>query len=278
LWVRWVLQTLGTSSLLLVDETKLGDQVSLMMVGVAYRGTCIPLVWRSYRPGHYPPEGQVALIRQLLSQVVAHLTEPAEWYVLADRGIGTSPELVRALNTLRLGYVLRVQRTTRFRTRRGKDLALGALVNAPGQSWSGFGEVFKKTGWLPAAVQVWWDTPYAQPCCLVCLDLRFPPQIYSVRFWHEVSFRDLKSDGWQWHVSRVCTPPHTDRLMLAMALAYLWVVCHAELVLQFSSRRSRYSLFRRGLDFLTHRLRHHLPVLTSFSLSGRLPFLKTVVT
>jgi hypothetical protein len=277
-WVQWVLQTLGTSSLLLVDETRLSNHLSVMMVGVAYRGACIPLVWRSYLSSSYPAEGQVALIQQLLSTVVAQLAQPADWYVLADRGIGTSPDLVRALNALGLGYALRVQRTTRFRTRKGKELALGTLVNAPGQAWRGYGMVFKKAGWLPAAVQVWWEAPSREPCCLVCLDLRFPPQIYRVRFWHEVSFRDLKSDGWQWQTSRVWTPSHSDRLLLAMALAYLWVVCHADLILQFSACRSRYSPFRRGLDFLTYRLRLNLPVLPSFSLSGRLPFLKTVLT
>lgn len=35
--------------ILLVDETKLGQHLSVMVVGVAWNGCCIPLAWRCYQ-------------------------------------------------------------------------------------------------------------------------------------------------------------------------------------------------------------------------------------
>src|SRR3989304_6432860 len=68
-WIGWVLSLWGKAPLLvLVDETKLSDPVAVMMVGVAYQSSAIPLLWRAYVPDDYPEEGQVALISELLTQ------------------------------------------------------------------------------------------------------------------------------------------------------------------------------------------------------------------
>jgi hypothetical protein len=58
-WVRWVVKAFDHDRLvLLVDETKLSNHLSVMMVGVAYEQRCIPLVWRCYQRH----SGQVKLI------------------------------------------------------------------------------------------------------------------------------------------------------------------------------------------------------------------------
>src|SRR5437016_1943115 len=49
-WSRWVASALGSKQLtLLVDETKVRDQIGTMVVGVAWEGRGIALAWRSYR-------------------------------------------------------------------------------------------------------------------------------------------------------------------------------------------------------------------------------------
>ncbi len=76
-----------------------------------------------------------------------------------------------------------------------------------------------------------------------------------MRYWQESSFRDLKSDGWQWQASRIWTPAHANRLLLVLALAYAWVltlgtlVCtDAELTRRVTKgRKPTYSIFRLGL-------------------------------
>src|ERR1700685_1389723 len=43
-WARWVLSQIGSSHpVLLVDETKLGKHLRVMVVGIAYQSCCIPL-------------------------------------------------------------------------------------------------------------------------------------------------------------------------------------------------------------------------------------------
>ena len=44
-WTRWIVSCLSTKQfVLLVDETTIGNRFSVMMVGVAYEGRCIPLI------------------------------------------------------------------------------------------------------------------------------------------------------------------------------------------------------------------------------------------
>ena len=45
-----------------------------------------------------------------------------------------------------------------------------------------------------------------------------------MRTWIEDSFKDLKSDGWQWQNTRMSDPARAARLWLALAVATLWIV------------------------------------------------------
>ena len=45
-----------------------------------------------------------------------------------------------------------------------------------------------------------------------------------MRSWIECSYRDFKSDGWQWHKTRISDPNRAERLWLAMAVATLWML------------------------------------------------------
>jgi hypothetical protein len=91
-WSRWVLSHYtGARLILLVDETKLGGHLSAMVVGLAYRGCCIPLAFWCYAPTAWPLK-QVTLIEQLLSWIAPGIPKGVIPLVQADRGIGTSPD------------------------------------------------------------------------------------------------------------------------------------------------------------------------------------------
>src|SRR5215831_4482865 len=50
-WAQWVLSRVDSREyVILVDETKLGEHLNVMMVGLAYQGRCIPLAWVCYPP------------------------------------------------------------------------------------------------------------------------------------------------------------------------------------------------------------------------------------
>jgi hypothetical protein len=270
-WVSWVLRFLNVTELvLLVDETKLGKYLSVMMVGLAYRQRCIPLVWHCYHPKHYPSEGQVQLILKLLQVVKAALPEQARPLVQADRGIGTSPRLLRGIMKLKWHYLVRVQNRVRLRTFRHKAHRLCDLVKR-GESWSGQGFVFKKHDSLRAFVHVYWDWQERDMWCLLTNDPSLQYHAYAIRNWQEQGFRDLKSGGFNWQRSQVRLPDHAQRLLLVLALAYARVVSFTSFapadtqpVYLRVSRRSRpqFSIFSRGLSIAWDRLvRHCIPYL-----------------
>jgi hypothetical protein len=266
-WSRWLLGRVESERIiLLVDETSLGQWLSVMVVGVAYQGHCIPLAWWCYHEKRWPMK-QVGLIGELLSWVAVGVPTGCIPLVQADRGIGCSPALVRVVRGLGWHFLFRVQKSTRFRTSQGKEHRLADLV-MPGRCWSGSGFVFKKAGWLPATIHLIWRAGYDEPWCLITSDPSLSGHLYASRFWQESGFRDLKSDGWQWQASHIFTPDHADRLMLVMALAYALtltagLLAHSDPiaypVLKSSRSRTPFSLFRLGLrflDFLQHRAFH----------------------
>lgn len=267
-WVRWVLSRYGGERvILLVDETKLGQHLSILVVGLAYRRCCIPLAFWCYRP-EARPDRVVNVIDELLCWVMESLPDGVIPLVQADREMGTSPDMVRSVCALGWHFLFRVQGQTKIRVN-GQERSLRHLVNAPGQHWTATGQVFKKAGWLPATVHVLWAVGYRDPWCLITNS----PQtdqgwLYAQRYWQEAGFRDLKSDGWQWHTSRIWSPDHANRLMLVMALATAWTLTlgsfvfdDADLKAYFTKgRQPTYSLFRLGLRFVEALLDHSAPV------------------
>jgi hypothetical protein len=81
-----------------------------------------------------------------------------------------------------------------------------------------------------------------------------------------MSFRDLKSDGFQWQRSRVWDPAHAEWLLLILALAYFLIhqaIPALTATLSHSSRR-KFSSFRLALRLLSalhflHSYAHLLP-------------------
>jgi hypothetical protein len=250
-WSAFVLrQYVGERVILLVAETKLGQCLSVMGVGLAYRGCCIPLAFWCYRP-HEWPMSQVALIEELLCWIAEGVPDGCVPLVQADRGIGTAPALIRAVSALGWQYLFRVHGTTRFQLSDDPSVALQTLVT-PGGQWTAPGKAFKKAGWLPTIAHVIWDAPYRHAWCLVpnCPDIS--ARAYAQRYWQEAAFRDLKSDGWQWQTSRVFTPHHANLLMLVLAVAYaltlsLGTRAFEEPILARRVLDKRCSVFRNGL-------------------------------
>ena len=268
-WIATVARQMASEEwILLVDETKLSDHLRVMVVGVAYQASCIPLVWRCYPPTAYPAEGQVKLIVGLVKQVIASLPAHYRLTLQADRGIGTSPGLIEAIEGLGLYFLFRVQSSTRFRQADGQEYALKALAQV-GQVWRGEGQVFKKHGWLQAHVRVLHQAGYEDGWCLLTNDPQLKGGEYAIRAWQEASFRDLKSDGWHWQRSRIWQPDHAQRLLFVLVLAYAWTLTHGTLVRQASpqvralitrGKRLIYSLFREGLRYIARLLHDHQPL------------------
>jgi hypothetical protein len=261
-WTRWIVSGLPEGEIyLLVDETKLGERIGAMVVGVAWEGRCIPLAWRCYganSEADYPPEGQVKLIEQLLRRVQAGMPDDKTVVVLADRGIGTSSALCQAIDDLGWSYLFRVTGWSKICTDQG-EYTIANMV-CQGEVWAASGNIFKRGGRLPAHARAIWQDGYEEPWALVTNDDQLTGYEYAQRNWQEQSFRDLKSGGWQWGTSRIRHPDHMDRLLVVLVLAYAWVLALGGQSVQAGRAhplqrhpdgqlRRHWSLFKEGLQF-----------------------------
>ena len=91
--------------------------------------------------------------------------------------------------------------------------------------------------------------------------------VYRRRFWTAPMDRDFKSYGWNLEASRLRDPKRLERLLLGIALAYVWLSQLASAVIKRGGRRlvdrtARRTLryFRIGWNWLLWRLDHGLPV------------------
>lgn len=265
-WAAWVFESVveeGERIILLVDLTKLGEWLDVMMVGLAYRQRCIPLVWQCMVGQHTWEEAQVLLIGKLLSWIAPAVPEGHTPLVEADRGIGNSSRLAAVVADMGWHFLFRVRDTVRVRLPDGRELSLADLIQGS-TYWSGRGEVFKKGGWIQVYIHLIWKRSMADPWCIITNAPHASGTWYAARMWQDEGFRDLKGGGWQWQRSHVRQPAHAERLILALALAYAWTLSLGTRAIRAGKavlrhitrgRRHTYSVFRLGLRYLSH-LKH----------------------
>lgn len=260
-WTRWISRQMsGRELVLLVDETKIKDHLGIMVVGIAYEGRCVPVAWRCYRANDseaYPSEGQVKMIEGLLKLVQAGLSADHSVLVLADRGIGTSPELCRAVDEMGWRYLFRVTKQSKIITDEG-EYTIYEQVNE-GDTWQASGTVFKKRGRIPAHARALWSEGYNEPWALVTNDETLTGYEYAERNWQEQGFRDLKSGGWHWESSYVRSAEHMMHFLMILVVAYAWVLGVGSYAVHWQKARSLtcnpngqprrvWSLFKEGLN------------------------------
>lgn len=255
----WVIGSLRSDGplVLLVDETSLNHRLKVMAVSLAYRGRAIPLAWWCY-PQQQWPMGQTELITTLLGWVSEGIEDGETVLVQADRGIGNSPDLLRAIQSMGWHYLVRVSKQVRLRVDGQSPVSFASLVRRPGDSWCGEVDAFKKAGWIRCWAQVHWQKGHDEPWLLLTNYPRSHARWYGMRMWEELAFRDFKSYGWQWQRSRVWKADHANVLWLVMAIAYVWVISmgthavHSQTLMRelTRGRKRRLSLFSLGLRLL----------------------------
>ena len=252
--------------MLAVDETKLKDKLGLMVVGVVYEGRCIPLAWRVYGANNaaaYPAQGQARLIIGLLNAVRAGIPHGIRVRVLADRGIGTSPLLMRGIAGLGWTFLFRVTRMSKVVLPDGTAVTFHDQVSRPGQTYAASGLVFKRRGRIPAHVRVVWGAHAKAPWALVTNDPSLLGWEYALRMWEDEAFRDFKSAGWHLEQAALDNPQRLAILLVLLVVAYAWMLLwgrareQANLAAAPKRRKDgsfvrRLSLFREGRQaFLT---------------------------
>jgi len=255
--------------LLLLDETPHHNEWRVVKVSLCHRRRSLPLVWRTDGLTGRSQEQRVLEVLEQTARLRATYAPQAEVVLLADRGLRW-PAILRFCQEHGWHFVLRAQSQTHFRYRDAQgqwcETACGQLIRQRGEWFKGSGEAFKKAGWLPVnLVAAWW--PQAQEPWLLVSDLNPSLHLmrwYARRMWHEQSFRDEKSHGFQWDKSQIRSSVRMHRLLLILALAQLWLSWlgevaldphrpwRARLGLSLKCVRRRWSIFRIGWHFLLY--------------------------
>ena len=224
--LRWVIDLLPQNNQELpiaMDATSIGQNFTVLSINVVYRRCAIPIAWKVVKGterGSWKPYWK-QLFQSLLDIV------PQNYLVIvsADRGL-YADWLYQEIVALGWHPFLRINHQGQYKTYDSSSWqSLKTVVARQNPNWSGKVSCFK-TNPIDCTLLAQWDDNYIDPW-LVLTDLN-PDQAdirwYGFRSWIECSYRDIKSDGWQWQKTRLRQPDRAERHWLGMSVAMQKIV------------------------------------------------------
>jgi len=224
--LKWILALWSPNEqklVLAMDATSLKKLFVVLSISVVYRGCAIPIAWTILR------EGQKGSWKEPWLRLFKGLqgSTPADWLIIvaADRGL-YARWLYEAIQGCGWHPLLRINLRSKYRPKGDADFRhMSQLLPCPGSVWAGKVTCFAVNS-VEGTLLACWGAKHLEPW-MILTDL--PPENasaawYGMRSWIEDSFKDLKSDGWQWQNTRMSDPDRAARLWLALSVATLWVV------------------------------------------------------
>lgn len=258
--LHWVNNANGL--ILVIDRTLIGEALNILMVSVAFRGRTLPLAWKvQKKQGSF----QSRYIRAALRFVAQWAPAKAHIWVVGDREFQDVALQSFVRDDLGWHFVQRLDRSTWVypRGRRAFKLQHSALRRGEFRSFGRVQVTRQRFGWVELVG--YWRAGEDEPWYLISDQTlgRRAVRIYQRRFWIEEMFRDFKSHGWNIQASGLRLPVRFERLLLMIALAYVWFVQIGLSVVKrglrrWIDRRARRNLsyFRLGWNWLDRLLAH----------------------
>jgi hypothetical protein len=242
---------------LIVDASKVGAGHQLVTVALAYKRRALPIAWNwvAYAKGVVDTATQLALFKR------AHglLPAGAQVTLVGDAGF-SSVKVLEQLEAWGWQYVLRQKGSSQVQLAGETGWCrIDRLVTGAGQAV-----------WLPQVhfTALWqhrtnvlaiWQWGYAKPW-LLTTNLAAAPlaqRAYARRMWIEEMFGDWKDHGWDIESTHLHHPDRLSRLVLAVALLYIWLTYFGDDLIKAGCRawvdrhdRRDLSRWRIGLDTL----------------------------
>jgi len=245
-----------------IDRTVIDDRFNVLILSLYHRKRALPLVWQVL--AH---KGNSAWLEwlEVLSHLADSLPPGACVMVLGDREFG-QPDMMRILRGYGWDFCLRVKGNYQvYSCHWGLWFALSELAPTPGQQRFLSNLCFTASERIP-------DVHFALACDEQSDDPWFiatslPPsprtlRHYARRFACEELFSDIKARGFNLENSQLQHPERFSRLLIAIALLYLWVVAVARQVrllrldreITYRVDEQRYSIFQIGYRWINKRL------------------------
>ncbi|MCB7129425.1 MAG: IS4 family transposase [Candidatus Brocadiales bacterium] len=250
-----------------IDTSKSGGRCITLMVSLGYKSRALPLCWVTFkgRKGHSPEEVQLALLKTVKSLIPAD-----RGVILLGDGEFDGSQIVEWLDqTPQWHYVCRT----------AKDILIyyqeewTALQDIPLKA--GQEAFFTKVLFTQAnqvgpvnIMAVWVGKDQAHWFFVTNLPtLKEAKYWYRKRFKIETLFSDLKGRGFNLDKCRLIHPARVDRLLMAVAIAYLFVVfwgvdaiISGAFKLMLRTDRFDHSLFTLGFKYIHRLLKKSLPI------------------
>ena len=254
---RLLARAAHTPLTLIIDGSKVGAGHQLVLVALAYKHRALPLAWTwvAYVKGTVRSATQLTV----LQRVHGLLPAGAQVTLVGDAGF-SQVKVLRQLDAWGWHYVLR-QKGWFLIQRPGQPdwTRLNDLLTAPGQPVWLPCVAFTAVWQHPTGVLAVWQPSYLHPWLLTTNlpTARAAYQAYARRMWIEELFGDWKGHGWELETTHLRHPDRLSRLVLALALLYVWLVLWGAALIKAGRRawvdrhnRRDLSLFRIGLDTL----------------------------
>jgi hypothetical protein len=271
-YVQALLQSLPSGPLVLViDGSEVGRHCVVLSINVVYKKRALPLCWLVVKgkKGHLSEATHIQLV-----QKVAPLLAAERAIVFLGDGEFDGVDLLGTLQALGWNYVCRTAQNVLL-SEAGEKFQPTDLLLQPGDRIELPDVGFTAAEYGPVLVALVWETAWKEPLILVS-NLDFLEEAYGCytrRFRIETFFSDQKSRGFYLGHSPISDTAHLERLWIATCLAYLWMVCLGQWVVQTGqlalihrADRCDWSLFRIGLAWIEFCLNEGLPFWIRFTL------------
>lgn len=256
---------------LVIDTTKVGLNYRALVVGMAYRKRTLPLAWSLHKGkiGNTSVTAQVALLDWLHGLIPVG----TEVSLTGDAAFRTG-DLLHWLAAHGWSYVIRQRKEVYIRDEGGVWHPIADITLQPGQT--------KVVGWVWMAktnpfgltwMVLHWQKGEDAPWVLVSnhADARWVIKAYRRRMWIEEMFGDMKRHGFNLQATHLRHIQRIERLMLAVCIAYVWLIAFGSWVVKNGYRhlvdrkdRRDKSYFRIGWEWIERCFRHNQPVKLKF--------------
>lgn len=261
----------GKPLTLVLDGSVVGRGCMMLMVGVVYQHRLLPLTWTVYAGKQGQTTGAVHI--RVLAAVKALLPESAQVILLGDGEYDNVELLTWLRENTTWDWVMRTASNTIVMSE-GEELVLQEWGLLPGNKLGLADVAYTRQQFGPVLVVGWWRRDCETPLYLVT-NLELLEEAchwYRRRFRIETLFSDAKGRGFHVDKSHLADPARLSRLLIAMSLAYVWMlrlgvqVVHRQQVgLIDRTDRQDLSLFQLGLRWLTYLLKHERPLEVLFT-------------
>ena len=243
---------------LVMGRTDLGQKKSVLMLALAFKHRALPLNWQLLPFGGTSEDRQIALL-ETIAPYLPPVTKK-RIYFFGDsefRAVG----LQQYCRQKQWHWQVGVKSDTLFHSGDGQWRPLRAIPVQQGQRIHRHHlTLTHRHHFQPVNLTIDWKHQHDAPRYFVC-DQPTNHQSWRrgrKRFWIEPFFRDYKSYGFDLESSGLADDFRLNLLLLAMAIASLWVLHLGHWLVQTGRRQwlvadhqNDYSLFRLGRDYAT---------------------------